>query len=141
MLVPHKASIVCTRRNDNGERCCRQHNVLQTLSQQSHVLKLNLLLCVISAGCQWWICQFWFIRLYVKCLAPASVNKTLSSFNSCKGGRPNNVPCFFFLKDCAGKLKGVFTDIFSVSLSQAVVPICLNATTIIPEPEKPFPSS
>ncbi len=34
----------------------------------------------------------------------------------------------------------VFTDIFNISLSQAVVPTCFKATTIIPVPKKSSPS-
>ncbi len=38
------------------------------------------------------------------------------------------------------ELTDVFTDIFNISLSQAVVPTCFKATTIIPVPKKSSPS-
>ncbi len=44
------------------------------------------------------------------------------------------------LRDCAVELTDVFTDIFNISLSQAVVPTCFKATTIIPVPKKSSPS-
>ncbi len=40
------------------------------------------------------------------------------------------------LKSCADRLAGVFTNIFNLSLQQAVVPTCLKATTIVPVPKK-----
>ncbi len=40
------------------------------------------------------------------------------------------------LKSCADQLAGVFTNIFNLSLQQAVVPTCLKATTIVPVPKK-----
>ncbi len=39
------------------------------------------------------------------------------------------------LKSCADQLAGVFTNIFNLSLQQAVVPTCLKATTIVPVPK------
>ncbi len=45
-----------------------------------------------------------------------------------------------YLRDCAVELTDVFTDIFNISLSQAVVPTCFKATTIIPVPKKSSPS-
>lgn len=44
------------------------------------------------------------------------------------------------LKDCEEELKDVLSDIFNISLSQAVVPTCFKATTIIPVPKKASPS-
>ncbi len=40
------------------------------------------------------------------------------------------------LKSCADRLAGVFTNIFNLSLQQAVVATCLKATTIVPVPKK-----
>ncbi|KAK3507406.1 hypothetical protein QTP70_019645, partial [Hemibagrus guttatus] len=40
------------------------------------------------------------------------------------------------LRECAEELADVFTDIFIISLSNAVVPPCLKTTTIIPVPKK-----
>lgn len=39
------------------------------------------------------------------------------------------------MKDCAHELTEVWTDIFNISLSQAVVPVCLKTSTIIPVPK------
>ena len=56
-------------------------------------------------------------------------------FNSRKAAGPDNVsPCL--LKQCAGQLSGVFTDIFNVSLSQCIVPQCFKKSTIIPVRKK-----
>ena len=52
-----------------------------------------------------------------------------------KAAGPDNVsPCL--LKQCAGQLSGVFTDMFNVSLSQCIVPQCFKKSTIIPVPKK-----
>ncbi|XDV45567.1 hypothetical protein PO909_013647 [Leuciscus waleckii] len=72
-------------------------------------------------------------------LSPASVMRSFSKNNARKAAGPDNIPGRE-LKDCTGQLKDVFTDIFNFSLSQAVVPTCFKATTIIPIPKKPSPS-
>ncbi len=56
-----------------------------------------------------------------------------------KAPGPDNIPGRV-LRDCAVELTDVFTDIFNISLSQAVVPTCFKATTIIPVPKKSSPS-
>ncbi len=59
--------------------------------------------------------------------------------NARKAPGPDNIPGHV-LRDCAVELTDVFTDIFNISLSQAVVPTCFKATTIIPVPKKSSPS-
>ena len=55
--------------------------------------------------------------------------------NSKKAAGPDNIsPCL--RKQCAGHLSGVFTDIFSVSLSQCKIPLCFKKSTIIPVPKQ-----
>ncbi|XP_053083886.1 uncharacterized protein LOC128317198 [Pangasianodon hypophthalmus] len=76
----------------------------------------------------------------VLCISPASVKRSFSKINAWKAAGPHNIPGRV-LKDCAEELKDVFTDIFNISLSQAVVPTCFKTTTIIPVPKKPPPSS
>ena len=54
--------------------------------------------------------------------------------NSRKAAGPDNIsPCL--LRLCADQLSGVFTDIFSVSLSQCKIPHCFKKSTIIPVPK------
>ncbi len=53
----------------------------------------------------------------------------------CKAGYWDNIPGRV-LRDCAEQLTDVLTDIFNISLSQAVVPTCLKSTTITPVPKK-----
>ncbi|XDV41219.1 hypothetical protein PO909_010117, partial [Leuciscus waleckii] len=72
------------------------------------------------------------------CLSPANAVEKRHKMNARKAAGPDNIPGRV-LKDCAGELKNVFTDIFNISLSQAV-PTCLKATAIIPVPKKPSPS-
>ncbi|KAI2645940.1 hypothetical protein H4Q32_025291 [Labeo rohita] len=69
------------------------------------------------------------------CLSPADVRKTLSRVNPRKAAGPDNIPGRV-LRDCAAQLTDVLTDIFNTSLSQAVVPMCLKSTFIIPVPKK-----
>ncbi|KAK3543953.1 hypothetical protein QTP70_031863 [Hemibagrus guttatus] len=52
-----------------------------------------------------------------------------------KAARPDRVPGHT-LKSCADQLAGVFTNIFNLSLQQALVPTCLKSTTIVPVPKK-----
>ncbi|KAK3564292.1 hypothetical protein QTP86_012012 [Hemibagrus guttatus] len=52
-----------------------------------------------------------------------------------KSAGPDNIPDRV-LRECAEQLADVFTDIFNISLSSAVVPMCLKTTTIIPVPKK-----
>uniref|UniRef100_A0A3P9KN81 Reverse transcriptase domain-containing protein n=1 Tax=Oryzias latipes TaxID=8090 RepID=A0A3P9KN81_ORYLA len=72
-------------------------------------------------------------------LTTTSVKRTLSTINPRKAAGPDNIPGRV-LKECAEELKDVFTDIFNISLEQAIVPSCFKATTIIPVPKKPSPS-
>ncbi|KAL0154729.1 hypothetical protein M9458_048992, partial [Cirrhinus mrigala] len=52
-----------------------------------------------------------------------------------KAAGPDNIPgCV--LRDHAVQLTDVLTNIFNTSLSQAVVPMCLKSTSIIPVPKK-----
>ena len=63
------------------------------------------------------------------------VRRTLRAVNPRKATGPDGVPGQV-LRDCADQLAGVFTDIFSQSLSQAIIPSCLKTSTIIPVPKK-----
>ncbi|KAK3559135.1 hypothetical protein QTP86_005034 [Hemibagrus guttatus] len=75
----------------------------------------------------------------VLCLTKADVRKTLCRVNPWKAAGPDNIPGRV-LRECAEQLADVFTDIFNISLSSAIVPTCLKTTTIIPVPKK-FPVS
>ena len=75
----------------------------------------------------------------VLCLSAASVKRIFATINSRKATGPDNIPGRV-LKDCAEELKNVFTDVFNISLRQAVVPSHFKATIIIPVPKKPAPS-
>ncbi|KAK3573286.1 hypothetical protein QTP86_019399 [Hemibagrus guttatus] len=63
------------------------------------------------------------------------VRKTLRRVNPRKAAGPDNIPGSV-LRECAEQLADVFTDIFNISLSSAVVPTCLKTTTIIPMPKR-----
>nr|XP_055074620.1 uncharacterized protein LOC129454148 [Misgurnus anguillicaudatus] len=68
-------------------------------------------------------------------LDPADVRRTLSRVNPRKAAGPDNIPGRV-LRDCADQLTGVFTDIYNISLSQAVVPASFKKAIIIPVPKK-----
>ncbi|KAK2908186.1 hypothetical protein Q8A73_009259 [Channa argus] len=72
-------------------------------------------------------------------LTPDSVRRYFSRINARKAPGPDNIPGRV-LRDCAAELTNVFTDIFNISLNQAVVPTCFKATTIIPVQKKLSPS-
>ncbi len=61
----------------------------------------------------------------VMTLSTDSVRRSLSRINARKAPGPDNIPGRV-LRDCAVELTDVFTDIFNISLSQAVVPTCFN---------------
>ncbi|XP_059831519.1 uncharacterized protein LOC132397158 [Hypanus sabinus] len=61
--------------------------------------------------------------------------RTLARVNPRKAGGPDNIPgCV--LKEHADVLADVLTDIFNISLSQAIVPRCFKTSTIIPVAKK-----
>ncbi|KAK3561725.1 hypothetical protein QTP86_012698 [Hemibagrus guttatus] len=64
----------------------------------------------------------------------------LRAVNPRKAAGPDGIPGRV-LKDCTDQLDGVFTRIFSQSLSQSTVPPCLKSSTIIPLPKTPHISS
>ncbi|KAK3522953.1 hypothetical protein QTP86_010318 [Hemibagrus guttatus] len=68
-------------------------------------------------------------------LTTANVRKTLCRVNLQKAAGPDNIPGRV-LRECAEHLADVFTDIFNISLSSAVIPTCLKTTNIIPVPKK-----
>ncbi|KAK3510918.1 hypothetical protein QTP70_025540 [Hemibagrus guttatus] len=57
----------------------------------------------------------------VLCLSTADVRRTLCRVNPRKSAGPDNIPGRV-LRECAEQLADVFTDIFNISLSSAVVP-------------------
>ncbi|KAK3572675.1 hypothetical protein QTP86_004023 [Hemibagrus guttatus] len=71
----------------------------------------------------------------VLCLSTADVKRTLCRVNPRKSAGPDNIPGRV-LRECAEQLADVFTDIFNISLSRAIVPTCLKTTTIVPVPKK-----
>ncbi|KAK3569607.1 hypothetical protein QTP86_002602 [Hemibagrus guttatus] len=67
----------------------------------------------------------------VLCLSLADVRRTLCRVNPWKSAGTDNIPGRV-LRECAEQLADVFTDIFNISLTSAVVPTCLKTMTIIP---------
>ncbi|KAK3529508.1 hypothetical protein QTP70_031750, partial [Hemibagrus guttatus] len=65
----------------------------------------------------------------------AVMRRTLCRVNPRKSAGPDNIPGTV-LRECAGQLADVFTDIFNISLSSAVVPTCLKTMTIVSVPKK-----
>lgn len=59
------------RQTGHAGGCCRQQNVLHSVSSLSHVLSVNLLSSVKSTGRQWRICQSWCSL--VKCQTSCTV--------------------------------------------------------------------
>ena len=68
------------------------------------------------------------------------VRRELRAVNTRKAAGPDGVTGRV-LRECADQLSGVFTEIFNLSLSKAIIPSCLKSTTIIPLPKKPVVSS
>ncbi|KAI2653210.1 putative RNA-directed DNA polymerase from transposon BS [Labeo rohita] len=62
------------------------------------------------------------------------VRSTFRGTDINKAAGPGRIPGRT-LKLCADQLAGVFTNIFNLSLQQAVIPTCLKSTTIFPLPK------
>ncbi|KAI4877716.1 hypothetical protein NFI96_022799 [Prochilodus magdalenae] len=67
-------------------------------------------------------------------LCTTDVCHTLRRVSARKAAGPDEVPGRV-LKACAEQLAGVFTDIFNLSLAQAVVPTIFKTATIVPVPK------
>ena len=67
-------------------------------------------------------------------LSPTDVQAVLCRTNARKAAGPDGIPGRV-LRACAVQLTGVLTDIFNLSLAQAVVPMCFKSTTIVPVPK------
>ncbi|KAI4873926.1 hypothetical protein NFI96_030144 [Prochilodus magdalenae] len=67
-------------------------------------------------------------------LSTTDVCHTLRKVSARKAAGPDEVPGRV-LKACAEQLAGVFTDIFNLSLAQAVVPTIFKTATIVPVPK------
>lgn len=68
---------------------------------------------------------------HVLTLQEHDVRRVLKAINPRKATGPDGVPGKV-LQTCADQLAGVFTRIFNISLSLAIVPHCLKSATIIP---------
>ncbi|KAK3543060.1 hypothetical protein QTP70_010552 [Hemibagrus guttatus] len=71
----------------------------------------------------------------VLCFSTADVKRTLCRVNPQKSAGPDNSPGRV-LRERAEQLEDVFTDIFSISLSSAIIPTYLKTMTIFPVPKK-----
>ena len=71
---------------------------------------------------------------YVITLSVADVSKTFKQVNIHKAAGPDGLPGRV-LRACVDKLSSVFTDIFNLSLTEAVIPTCFKQTTIVPVPK------
>ncbi|KAA0724168.1 putative RNA-directed DNA polymerase from transposon BS [Triplophysa tibetana] len=72
-------------------------------------------------------------------LNSTDVYTALSRINARKAAGPDGIPGRV-LRACAEQLAGVFTDIFNLSLAQAVVPACFKSTSIVPIPKHSSPT-
>ena len=67
-------------------------------------------------------------------LSAADVSKTFKQVNIHKATGPDRLPGRV-LRACTDQLASVVTDIFNISLSESVIPICFKQTTIVPVPK------
>jgi hypothetical protein len=63
----------------------------------------------------------------------ADVNKTFKNRSTFKAAWPVRLPGHV-LKACTDQLASVFIEIFNLSLTESVIPICFKQTTIVPVP-------
>ena len=62
---------------------------------------------------------------------------TFKQVNIQKGAGPDGLPGRV-LRTCADQLASVFTDIFNLTLSESVIPTCINQTTVVPMPKTTY---
>ncbi|CAG5866946.1 unnamed protein product [Menidia menidia] len=67
-------------------------------------------------------------------LETSAVRKVLRKVNAWKAAGPHNIPGRL-IKECSDQLTHVLTDIFNMSLDQAVVPQCFKSATVVPVPK------
>ncbi|KAF7702949.1 hypothetical protein HF521_021956 [Silurus meridionalis] len=67
------------------------------------------------------------------------VRRAFKRVNTRKASGPDGITGRV-LKACADQLAPVFTEIFTLSLEQSVVPSCFKQSTIVPVPKKPQPT-
>ncbi len=68
-------------------------------------------------------------------ISVADVTRSFKQVNIHKAVGPDGIPgCV--LRACTFQLAGVFADIFNLSLSLSVVPLCFKKSTIVPIPKK-----
>jgi hypothetical protein len=70
-----------------------------------------------------------FLNDCVITLSVADVDKTFKQVNIHKAAEPDGLPGHV-LKACADQLPSVFTEMFNLSLTESVIPICFKQTTI-----------
>ncbi len=68
-------------------------------------------------------------------ISVADVTRSFRQVNIHKAVGPDGIPGRV-LRACAFQLAGVFTDIFNLSLSLSVIPLCFKKSTIVPIPKK-----
>ena len=68
------------------------------------------------------------------------VRKNLRAVNPKKAAGPDGIPGAV-IKACADQLAGILTKLFNLSLTYAIVPTCLKASTIVPILKKPAVNS
>ncbi len=68
-------------------------------------------------------------------ISVADVTRSFKRVNIHKAVGPDGIPGRV-LRACAFQLAGVFIDIFNLSLSLSVVPLCFKKSTIVPIPKK-----
>ncbi len=68
-------------------------------------------------------------------ISVADVTRSFKRVNIHKAVGPDGIPGHV-LRACAFQLARVFTDIFNLSLSLSVVPLCFKKSTIVPIPKK-----
>ncbi len=68
-------------------------------------------------------------------ISVVDVTRSFRQVNIHKAVGPDGIPGRV-LRACAFQLAGVFTDIFNLSLSLSVVPLCFKKSTIVPIPKK-----
>ncbi|KAK1783932.1 hypothetical protein P4O66_023099, partial [Electrophorus voltai] len=72
-------------------------------------------------------------------ITESDVRRVFKRMNTRKAAGPDGI-CGRVLKACTDQLAPVFTDIFNLSLTLAIIPSSFKRSTIVPVPKKPRPS-
>ncbi|KAK3535395.1 hypothetical protein QTP70_012060 [Hemibagrus guttatus] len=125
---------------DIGEYKKARYNLCKSIrkAERDYSLRLEGYYTTADSRCMWHITEYRQRKGILDmplALSSAEVRMALRKTNPRKAASPDNIPGWALMV-CSLELADMFTDIYNLSLAQALVPTCFKSTTIIPLPKK-----